>query len=99
MGDEPSPRVEVGMRRGGPTKVYCVRDNGMGIEPRFHDKVFGLFERLHPEHEGTGVGLALVKRIIEVHDGRIWVESQGAGCGSTFCFTLPDQEPRPLEPS
>ena len=59
-----------------------------GIDPRYHEKVFGLFERLEPEGDGTGIGLALVKRIIEVHGGRIWVESAGQGCGSTFCFTL-----------
>ena len=66
-----------------------MRDNGVGIDPRYHDRVFGLFERLDPRVEGTGVGLALVKRIVEVHGGRVWVESEGAGQGSTFCFTLP----------
>jgi signal transduction histidine kinase len=71
--------------------VYYVRDNGVGIDPRYHEKVFGLFERLEPEGDGTGIGLALVKRIIEVHGGRIWVESAGQGCGSTFCFTLSHQ--------
>ncbi len=72
----------------GPPTFY-VGDNGMGIERKYHDKVFGLFGRLDPEaSEGTGIGLALVKRIIEVHGGRIWVESEGLGHGSTFCFTL-----------
>ena len=66
-----------------------MRDNGIGIDPRYHEKVFGLFERLDHRSAGTGVGLALVKRIIEFHDGRIWVESEGLGHGSTFCFTLP----------
>jgi signal transduction histidine kinase len=60
----------------------------VGIAPQYHEKIFGLFERLEPTGDGTGVGLALVKRIIEVHSGRIWVESAGQGCGSTFCFTL-----------
>ena len=66
-----------------------MRDNGVGIDPRYHEKVFGLFERLDQEVEGTGIGLALVRRIIEVHGGKIWVESEGEGSGSTFCFRLP----------
>ncbi len=90
MGRQASPRIDVGRRRDESEQVLFVRDNGMGIEPDYHEKVFGLFERLDPEaSEGTGIGLALVKRIIEVHGGRIWVESDGAGRGSTFCFTLP----------
>lgn len=67
----------------------CVKDNGVGIDPRYHEKIFGLFERLDNETEGTGIGLALVKRIVEVHGGRIWVESEGVGHGSCFCFVLP----------
>ncbi|GIV61332.1 MAG: hypothetical protein KatS3mg044_0198 [Rhodothermaceae bacterium] len=66
-----------------------VRDNGPGIPPRYHEKVFGLFERLDNKTEGTGIGLTLVKRIVEVHGGRIWIESAGDGSGCTFCFTLP----------
>ena len=61
----------------------------MGIAPEDQEKIFGLFERLASEGEGTGIGLALVQRIVEVHGGRIWVESEGPGQGSTFCFTLP----------
>lgn len=73
--------------------VLChVRDNGQGIEPAYHEKVFGLFERLNAKQEGTGVGLTLVRRIVEVHGGRIWVESDGKGQGSTFYFTLPLHE-------
>ena len=93
MGTQPTPRIEIGWRPKEKKTVYYVQDNGVGIDPRYHEKVFGLFERLEPESDGTGIGLALVKRIIEVHGGRIWVESAGQGCGSTFCFTLPHSEP------
>ena len=70
-----------------------MRDNGLGIDPAYHDKVFGLFDQLSPEHEGTGIGLALVKRIVEVHGGEVWVESEGEGTGSIFWFTLPVGRP------
>ena len=89
LGDQPEPRIEIGARLADGGHVFYMRDNGIGIEPRYLDKVFGLFDKLNPESEGTGVGLALVKRIVEVHGGRVWVESQGEGKGSTFCFTLP----------
>jgi signal transduction histidine kinase len=94
MGDQPNPRIEIGARsargenaeRGEP--VFYVKDNGIGIAPEHHERVFGLFNQLDPKIEGTGVGLTLVKRIVEFHGGRIWVESE-AGKGATFCFTLP----------
>lgn len=89
MGHQPHPRVEIGVRRNHAEPIFYVRDNGMGIEPRYHQKVFGLFEKLNPQTEGSGVGLAIVKRIVEVHGGRIWIESDGVGQGSAFCFTLP----------
>jgi PAS domain S-box-containing protein len=89
MGDQPEPRIEIGQHgRENGKPIFFVKDNGIGIPPEFHDRVFGLFNKLDPNMEGTGVGLALVKRIIEVHGGRIWVESE-AGSGSTFFFTLP----------
>ncbi len=72
--------------------VLFVRDNGVGIDERYHERVFGLFERLDAGDEGTGVGLALAKRIVEMHGGRIWVESEGLGHGSAFCFTLSGME-------
>lgn len=93
MGHQPNPVIEIGTRGtdsdGKP--VLFVRDNGMGIEPEYHERIFGLFNRLNPEIEGTGIGLTLVKRIVEVHGGRIWLESQ-PGQGTTFLFTLPIPE-------
>ena len=83
------PRISIGARRDGEEPVFFVRDNGRGIEPRFLEKVFDLFEKLDPAVEGTGVGLALVRRIVEAHGGRAWAESDGPGQGATFCFTLP----------
>ncbi len=95
MGEQAAPRLEVGERLAGAGEVCCyVLDNGIGIDPRYHEKVFGLFERLDQATEGTGVGLALVKRIVELHGGRVWVESEGRGRGSTFCFTLAQAEAR-----
>ena len=91
LGEQPEPRVEIGVQgkneNGHP--VFFVKDNGMGIAPSYHEKVFGLFDKLDPKSEGTGIGLALVKRIIETHGGYIWIESDGSGQGSCFCFTLP----------
>ena len=88
MGGQSTPKVEIGAQENSGETVFFVRDNGIGIEPRFHQKVFDLFDKLNPGIEGTGIGLALVKRIVELHGGRIWVESE-PGKGSMFCFTLP----------
>lgn len=71
--------------------ICCVSDNGIGIDAEYHDTIFGLFDRLDPSFEGTGVGLALVKRIVEVHKGRVWVESDGDGQGSSFYFSVPQR--------
>ena len=89
MGDQPNPHIKIGARHQAGEVVVFVADNGVGIEPQFQEKVFGLFDQLDASSEGTGIGLALVKRIVEVHGGRIWIESEGAGQGSTFCFTIP----------
>ena len=97
MGEQPAPRVEVGQRLGAGKPVIYVADNGIGIEERYHDKIFGLFDKLDRAGDGTGIGLALVKRIVEVHGGRIWVESAGEGGGSAFCFTVSPAGPLHLE--
>jgi PAS domain S-box-containing protein len=89
MGNQPQPQVEIGVEKRGSETVFFVRDNGAGIDPRYQAKVFGLFEQLNPKGEGTGMGLALVKRIVELYEGRIWVESAGPGQGANFLFTLP----------
>jgi signal transduction histidine kinase len=86
--DSTSPVVEIGSRRLDGETVFYVRDDGIGVEPTDHKRIFGLFHKLHPETQGTGIGLALVQRIIEAHGGRVWVESEGNGTGAEFCFTL-----------
>jgi len=89
MGDQTDPRIEVGQQGDENGRlIFFVRDNGIGIAPEYHERIFGLFNKLDARSEGTGIGLALVKRIIEVHGGRVWVES-AEGKGSTFYFTLP----------
>jgi PAS domain S-box-containing protein len=91
MGNQPKPRVTIGSVTNEQNEtVFFVRDNGIGIEKQYHDRIFGLFCKLSPETEGTGIGLALVRRIIEVHKGRIWLESE-PGKGTTFYFTLQEK--------
>jgi signal transduction histidine kinase len=91
VAEQPNPRVEIGAREDGDETVFYVWDNGIGIDPRYHEKIFDLFDKLDQDTEGTGVGLAIVKRIVEVHGGRIWVESEGSGKSTTFCFTLKEK--------
>jgi signal transduction histidine kinase len=85
----PTPSIEVTARRTNDGVHACVKDNGIGVDPRSAERIFGLFEQIDKKIPGTGVGLALVKRAVEVQGGRVWVESDGAGSGSAFSFTLP----------
>ena len=90
MGDEPHPLVRIEThRRGEGEALVVVRDNGIGVDPLYHAKVFELFTRLNPQVEGTGVGLALVRRIIEAHGGRVWLESAGHSEGTAVWLSLP----------
>ena len=97
MGDQTQPRITIGTTTNNDETVFFVRDNGIGIDPRYHDKVFGLFEKLDQTAEGTGMGLSIIKRIIEIHGGRVWIESAGTGKGTSFCFTLPDSRTQTKE--
>ncbi len=88
MGDQPNPRINIGSVMDAQGKpIFFVQDNGVGIEPQYCERIFGLFNKLDAHSQGSGVGLTIVKRIIEIHGGKIWVESI-PGKGSTFYFTL-----------
>ncbi|NVN91028.1 MAG: PAS domain-containing sensor histidine kinase [Desulfuromonadales bacterium] len=89
MGDQPEPRVELGVERQDGEIVFFVLDNGIGVAPENRDRVFGMFDKLDRSTSGVGLGLAMVKMIVEQYTGRIWVESNGEGRGSCFRFTLP----------
>lgn len=91
--DNPSPRIEFGAEKRGGETIFFVRDNGIGIDKMYFDKIFKIFQRLPSARkiDGTGMGLTIVKRIVELHGGRIWVESE-VGKGSTFYFTIGNKE-------
>jgi chemotaxis family two-component system sensor kinase Cph1 len=86
--DQP-PAIHVSAKRDGNQWVFSVKDNGIGIHPKYHGRIFGIFKRLHrDEYPGTGIGLAICSKIVDRYGGRMWVESE-VGKGANFFFTLP----------
>lgn len=93
LGDEPHPRIEIGGKAAEKEVAFFVKDDGIGIDPAYHEKIFDVFHRLHDVNvEGTGAGLAIVKKIIHSNRGKIWLESE-KGKGTTSFFRLPRTDP------
>jgi light-regulated signal transduction histidine kinase (bacteriophytochrome) len=94
---EAAPRVELGVEREGDWWRFRCTDNGIGIDAEYAERIFVLFQRLHPrtQYDGTGIGLAMCRKIVEYHGGRMWLDTEHTreGGGSTFCFTLSAERP------
>ena len=97
--EKTAPQIQIKAKKEGKVWVFSIQDNGIGIDPEYQDRIFQIFQRLHTQEEysGTGMGLAIAKRIVERHGGRIWFESE-EGKGATFFFTVPRETPSEFIP-